>query len=166
MPPDCPPIVIVQHMPEAFTAAFARRLDGLCAISVREAGAGDRLLRGHALIAPGNRHLLVGRSGASYRVDVRDGPLVARHRPSVDVLFRSVAQHAGANAVGVILTGMGDDGARGLTEMRKAGAGTIGQDEETSVVFGMPHAAARAGAVEETLPLDRIPGAILRLASL
>ncbi len=165
MPPDCPPIVIVQHMPEAFTAAFARRLDGLCAISVQEATSGDRLLRGHALIAPGNRHLLVGHSGASYRVEVRDGPLVARHRPSVDVLFRSVAQHAGSNAVGVILTGMGDDGARGLTEMRQAGAGTIGQDEATSVVFGMPQAAARAGAVEETLPLDRIPGAILRLAS-
>jgi len=165
MPSDCPPIVIVQHMPEAFTAAFARRLNGLCAISVREACDGDRLLRGHALIAPGNRHLLVGRSGASYRVEVRDGPLVARHRPSVDVLFRSVAQHAGTNAVGVIMTGMGDDGARGLAEMLQAGARTIGQDEATSVVFGMPQAAARAGAVEETLALDRIPGAVLRLAA-
>lgn len=164
MPPDCPPIVIVQHMPEAFTAAFARRLDGICAISVREAADGDRLLRGHALVAPGNRHLLVGRSGAAYRVEVREGPLVARHRPSVDVLFRSVAQHAGANAVGVILTGMGDDGARGLSEMREAGARTLGQDEATSVVYGMPQAAARAGAVEEQLPLDRIPAAMLRLA--
>lgn len=164
MPLDCPPILIVQHMPETFTAAFARRLDGECGITVREAQAGDRLLRGHALIAPGNRHMLLRRSGASYLADVRDGPLVSRHRPSCDVLFRSVAQHAGRNAIGVILTGMGDDGARGLREMRDAGARTLGQDEATCVVFGMPKEAHRQGAVEELLPLQRIAPAILRLA--
>lgn len=165
MPLDCPPIVIVQHMPEIFTAAFARRLDGECGITVREAKSGDRLLRGHALIAPGNRHTLLRRSWASYIVDVRDGPLVSRHRPSVDVLFRSVAQHAGRNAIGVIMTGMGDDGARGLKEMRDAGASTIGQDEATCVVYGMPKEAHRHGAVEEMLPLQRIAPAVLRLAT-
>lgn len=165
MPLDCPAIVIVQHMPEAFTAAFARRLDGECGISVREAVNGDRLLRGHALIAPGNKHTMLRRSGASYFVEVRDGPLVSRHRPSVDVLFRSVAQHAGRNAVGVIMTGMGADGARGLKEMREAGAHTLGQDEATCVVFGMPKEAEREGAVQELLPLQRLAPAVLRLAA-
>ena len=165
MPPDCPPIVIVQHMPGSFTAAFAKRLDGICDVTVREARNGDRLLRGHALIAPGNTHLLLTRSGASYGVDIRDGPLVSRHRPSVDVLFRSVARVAGKNAVGVILTGMGDDGSTGLAEMREAGARTLGQDEESSVVYGMPKEAMKAGGVEKELPLEAIPAAMMRLAN-
>jgi two-component system, chemotaxis family, protein-glutamate methylesterase/glutaminase len=165
MPEDCPAIVVVQHMPENFTAAFARRLDGLARISVREARDGDRLLRGQALIAPGNRHTMVVRSGAHYQVEVRDGPLVSRHRPSVDVLFRSVARAAGRNAVGVIMTGMGDDGARGMKEMRDAGARTLGQDEASCVVYGMPKEAMRHGGVEEELPLDRLPAAALRLAA-
>lgn len=164
MPTDCPPIVIVQHMPENFTAAFARRLDGICAVSVSEARDGDRLLRGHALIAPGNRHTLVRRSGAVYSVEVRDGPLVSRHRPSVDVLFRSVARWAGRNAVGVIMTGMGDDGARGMKEMRDAGATTYGQDEASCIVYGMPKEAMAAGAVEQELSLAQLPAAILRAA--
>lgn len=164
MPLDCPPIVIVQHMPEAFTAAFARRLDSICGIAVAEARDGDRLLRGHALIAPGNRHTLLKRSGATYAVEVRDGPAVSRHRPSVDVLFRSVARFAGRNAVGVIMTGMGDDGARGLMEMRQAGARTLGQDEASCVVYGMPREAMRMGAVEEELPLGKLAPAALRLA--
>jgi two-component system chemotaxis response regulator CheB len=164
LPHDCPPVVVVQHMPETFTAAFARRLDGLCDVTVREARDGDRLLRGHVLIAPGNRHTLLTRSGAQYAVEVKDGPLVSRHRPSVDVLFRSVARAAGRNAVGVILTGMGDDGAIGLREMRDAGAQTLGQDEATCVVYGMPKEAMRAGGVETELPLDRICAAMLRLA--
>ena len=163
-PYDCPPIIIVQHMPESFTAAFSRRLDGICDITVKEARDGDRLLRGHALIAPGNKHVLLTRSGANYGVQVRDGPLVSRHRPSVDVLFRSVAQTAGKNAVGVIMTGMGDDGAKGLKEMRDAGALTIGQNEETCVVYGMPKEAKKAGGVENELPLERIAAATLRLA--
>lgn len=162
-PPDCPPILIVQHMPEAFTAAFARRLNDLCDITVQEAKHGDRLLRGHALIAPGNRHALLTRSGAVYAVDIRDGPLVSRHKPSVDVLFRSVARHAGRNAVGVIMTGMGDDGSRGLKEMRDAGARTLGQDEATCVVYGMPKEALKAGAVEEEVPLSRMTGSVLRM---
>lgn len=165
MPADCPPIVVVQHMPENFTAAFARRLDGLCAITVHEARDGDRLLRGHALIAPGNKHTLLERSGATYCLKVTDGPLVSRHRPSVDVLFRSVARSAGRNAVGLIMTGMGSDGAQGLLEMRNAGARTLGQDAATCVVYGMPHEAQRAGAVEEEVPLPRIPGALLRLTN-
>jgi two-component system chemotaxis response regulator CheB len=164
MPLDCPPIVIVQHMPAVFTAAFARRLDNECAVSVKEACDGDRLLRGHALIAPGARHTLLKRSGASYGVEVRDGPLVSRHRPSADVLFRSVARHAGRNAIGIIMTGMGDDGARGLKEMRDAGARTLGQDQESCVVYGMPKEAMRMGAVEEELPLERLAAAALRLA--
>jgi two-component system chemotaxis response regulator CheB len=164
MPLDCPPIVIVQHMPEAFTAAFARRLDSICGIAVSEARDGDRLLRGHALIAPGNRHTLLKRSGATYAVEVRDGPPVSRHRPSVDVLFRSVARFAGRNAVGIIMTGMGDDGARGLMEMRQAGARTLGQDEASCVVYGMPREAMRLGAVEEEMPLPKLAPAALRLA--
>ncbi len=165
MPVDSPPIVVVQHMPEAFTAAFAKRLDSICAITVSEAKDGDRLLRGHALIAPGNRHALLRRSGAIYTVEVRDGPLVSRHRPSVDVLFRSVARYAGRNAVGVIMTGMGDDGARGLKEMRDAGARTLGQDAASCVVYGMPKEARRLGAVEEEVPLDRLSQSVLRLCA-
>lgn len=166
MPMDCPPIVVVQHMPEGFTAAFARRLDSLCAVSVREATQGDRLLRGYALIAPGNRHTMLNRSGATYTVDVREGPLVQRHRPSVDVLFRSVARFAGGNAIGVIMTGMGDDGARGLKEMRDAGARTLGQDEASCVVYGMPKEAMRHGGVEEEMSLERLAQAALRLGRL
>lgn len=164
MPPDCPPIVIVQHMPGEFTRSFAERLNDLCAISVHEARDGDRLLRGRALIAPGNRHLVVSRRGAQYGVEIRDGPLVSRHRPSVDVLFRSVSRAAGANAVGIIMTGMGDDGAIGLGEMRAAGAVTLGQDEASSVVYGMPKVAFEKGAVMQQVPLQGLSKAILRHA--
>jgi two-component system chemotaxis response regulator CheB len=157
LPADSPGIVIVQHMPERFTAAFARRLDGLCSIDVKEAEDGDAVLPGRALIAPGNRHTLLTRSGARYCVSVKDGPLVSRHRPSVDVLFRTAAQYAGRNALGIIMTGMGDDGARGLLEMRKAGASTLAQDESTCVVFGMPKEAIALGAAQRVVPLDRIP---------
>lgn len=157
LPVDCPGVVIVQHMPERFTAAFARRLDGLCRIDVKEAEDGDAVLPGRALIAPGNRHTLLARSGARYCVAVKDGPLVSRHRPSVDVLFRTAAQYAGPNALGVIMTGMGDDGARGLLEMRKAGAATVAQNEESCVVFGMPKEAIALGAAQRIVPLDRIP---------
>ncbi len=163
MPVDCPPIVIVQHMPEGFTSAFARRLDGICRIGVAEARDGDRCLRGRALIAPGNRHLVLTRSGHVYGVSVRDGPLVSRHRPSVDVLFRSAAQIAGPNAVGVIMTGMGDDGARGLLEMRGAGSRTLGQDEKSSIIYGMPAAAMRLGAVEKQADLEGLAAAVLRI---
>jgi two-component system chemotaxis response regulator CheB len=162
LPPDCAGHVIVQHMPPAFTRAFAERLDRVCQIHVREAADGDRVLDGRALVAPGDRHLTVVRSGAHYAVRVGQGPLVSRHRPSVDVMFRSVAAAAAANAVGVLLTGMGDDGAEGLLEMKRAGARTIAQDEASCVVFGMPHAAIAKGAVDEVLPLDRIPEAIQR----
>ncbi|MDA8233188.1 MAG: chemotaxis response regulator protein-glutamate methylesterase [Magnetospirillum sp.] len=162
LPENCPGIVVVQHMPEKFTAAFARRLNGLCAVTVKEAEDGDPVLRGHALIAPGNRHLLLQRSGARYHVAIKDGPLVNRHRPSVDVLFRSAAQTAGANGVGIIMTGMGDDGARGLLEMREAGARTFAQDEETCVVFGMPKEAIRLGAAEKTVPLGAVPWEIMK----
>lgn len=165
LPPDCPPIVVVQHMPENFTGAFARRLDQNCAITVKEVSHGDRMLRGHAMIAPGNRHTLLTRSGANYCLEVRQGPLVSRHRPSVDVLFRSVARAAGRNAVGVIMTGMGDDGARGLLEMRQAGARTVGQNEQSCVVYGMPNEAKKLGAVEEEVSLQRIPTTLLRLAA-
>jgi len=161
LPADAPGIVIVQHMPELFTRAFANRLDGLCAISVKEAETNDTVLRGHALIAPGNHHMLLRRSGARYFVEIKDGPLVCRHRPSVDVLFRSAARYAGPNAVGVILTGMGDDGARGMLEMKQAGAYNIAQDEATSVVFGMPKEAIKMDGVHRVLPLSQIPGAIL-----
>jgi two-component system, chemotaxis family, protein-glutamate methylesterase/glutaminase len=161
LPLDAPGFVVVQHMPEVFTAGFAQRLNQLCAVDVREARDGDRVRPGLVLIAPGNRHTMINRNGAQYMVRVVDGPLVARHRPSVDVLFRSVAQAAGANAVGVIMTGMGDDGADGLLEMKKAGASTIAQDEATSVVFGMPKVAIERGAVDEVLPLQRITHAIL-----
>lgn len=161
LPADSPGIVIVQHMPEVFTRAFANRLDGLCQISVKEAQNNDSVLRGRALIAPGNRHALLKRSGARYYVEIKDGPLVSRHRPSVDVLFRSAARYAGRNAVAVILTGMGDDGARGMLEMKEAGAATIAQDEATSVVFGMPNEAIKRGAVDRILPLQDIAGSML-----
>ncbi len=161
LPAATPGIVIVQHMPEKFTAAFAQRLNGLCALEVKEAADGDAVLQGRALIAPGNFHMLLQRSGARYYVTVKAGPLVSRHRPSVDVLFRSAAGSAGANAVGIIMTGMGDDGARGLAEMRAAGAATIAQDEASSVVFGMPKEAIALGAVDRILPLDRLPAAIV-----
>jgi len=161
LPADCPGIVIVQHMPELFTRAFAQRLDSLCAITVKEAETSDTVLRGQALIAPGNHHTLIKRSGARYYVDIKEGPLVCRHRPSVDVLFRSAARYAGQNAVGVILTGMGDDGSRGMLEMKQAGAMTIAQDEATCVVFGMPKEAIKCGAVNKVLPLQAVAGAIL-----
>jgi two-component system chemotaxis response regulator CheB len=156
LPRVCPGIVIVQHMPEKFTAEFANRLNGLCQISVKEAQNNDRVLRGQALIAPGGKHMLLRRTGAQYYVEVMDGPLVNRHRPSVDVLFRSVAKCAGANALGVIMTGMGDDGAAGLLEMRNAGARTVAQDEESCVVYGMPKEAVRRGGVEKTVGLTAI----------
>lgn len=165
LPADAPGIVIVQHMPEMFTRAFAKRLDGLCQISVKEAEANDSVLRGQALIAPGNHHMLLQRSGARYFVDIKNGPLVCRHRPSVDVLFRSAARYAGQNAVGVIMTGMGDDGANGLREMKEAGAVTIAQDEESCVVFGMPNEAIKKNAVGRVLPLTSIAGALLRYAN-
>ena len=156
LPRMSPGIVIVQHMPEHFTAAFADRLNGLCQIEVREARHNDRVMAGRALIAPGGKHMLLRRNGAQYHVEVVDGPLVNRHRPSVDVLFRSVAKCAGANALGVIMTGMGDDGAAGLLEMRKAGAQTVGQDEASCVVYGMPKEAVKRGAVAKVVPLDAI----------
>ncbi len=161
MPEDAPGIVIVQHMPERFTAAFAQRLDQICRIEVKEAAPGDRVVRGRALIAPGNRHLILRRAGTGYEVDLAGGPRVSRHRPSVDVLFRSVAQTAGPRAVGVILTGMGDDGAAGLLEMKRAGASTLAQDERTCVVFGMPKEAIERGAVDRVLPLPSVAAAIL-----
>jgi two-component system chemotaxis response regulator CheB len=163
LPANAPGIVIVQHMPEHFTAAFAKRLDGLCQVSVKEAEDGDPVLRGHVLIAPGGRHLLLERQGARYHVAVKDGPLVSRHRPSVDVLFRSTARAAGPNAIGVIMTGMGDDGARGMLEMKEAGAYTIAQDEESCVVFGMPREAIARGGVDTILSLEDIaPHVILQ----
>jgi len=165
LPPDAPGMVIVQHMPEMFTRAFAKRLDSLCEISVKEAEPNDTVLRGRALVAPGNHHMLLKRSGARYYVDIKDGPLVCRHRPSVDVLFRSAARYAGQNAVGVIMTGMGDDGANGMLEMKEAGAVTIAQDEETCVVFGMPHEAIKRDAVDQVLPLPAIARAILAHAN-
>lgn len=162
LPQDAPGLVIVQHMPEHFTASFAKRLDELCRITVKEAENGDTVLRGRALIAPGNLHTLLKRSGARYYVEVRHGPLVSRHRPSVDVLFRSAARYAGNNAVAVILTGMGDDGATGMLEMKEAGAYTIAQDESSCVVFGMPQEAIKRGAVHQVLPLEAIAAEMLR----
>ena len=161
LPADCPGIVIVQHMPLNFTATFARRLDALCQISVKEAVNGDAVLAGQALIAPGNRHALLGRRGARYFVELKDGPPLSRHRPSVDVLFRSAARSAGRNAVGVIMTGMGDDGARGLLEMHQTGALTIAEHESTSVVYGMPKEAIGRGGVDLILPLPKIAEQIL-----
>jgi two-component system chemotaxis response regulator CheB len=163
LPPNAPGIAIVQHMPAGFTASFAERLNGLCPMAVREAKDGDALVPGLALIAPGGMHLMVRRSGARYLADVRPGPPVNRHKPSVDLLFRSLARNAGPNAVGVILTGMGADGAAGLLEMRQAGAYTLAQDEDSSVVYGMPRAAAEMGAVVESLPLGQIAEAVTGL---
>ncbi len=162
-PWDSPGIVIVQHMPEHFTTAFAKRLDGLCRISVKEAENNDTVIRGRALIAPGNKHTLIKRSGTRYYVEVTDGPLVCRHRPSVDVLFRSAARYAGRNAIGVIMTGMGDDGAQGMLEMKESDAAlNIAQDEATSVVFGMPNEAIKRGAVDTVLPLKAIAAKVLK----
>lgn len=165
LPLDAPGMVVVQHMPENFTRAFAERLNSICEVTVKEAQSNDSVIRGHVLIAPGNRHTLLKRSGARYFVEVRDGPLVSRHRPSVDVLFRSAARYAGKNAIGVILTGMGDDGARGMEEMKEAGAYNIAQDEATSVVFGMPNEAIKRKAVDKVLPLTRIAGEVLNVVT-
>jgi len=160
---DCPGVVIVQHMPEHFTRAFAERLDALCAISVREASEGDRVAAGSALIAPGNQHMRIAREGNAYKVVLGSDPPVQRHRPSVDVLFSSCAQVAGARAIGIIMTGMGHDGARGLLSMRHAGARTLAQDEATSAVFGMPRAAISLEAAEQIVPLERLAETALRL---
>jgi two-component system, chemotaxis family, protein-glutamate methylesterase/glutaminase len=161
MPSDCPGILIAQHMPEGFTTSFARRLDSLCKISVNEAEGGERILPGHAYIAPGHSHLLLARSGANYITQLDQGPPVNRHRPSVDVLFRSAAVGAGKNAVGVILTGMGKDGANGMLEMKNAGAYNFAQDESTCVVFGMPREAIAVGATHEVGPLNALPSMVL-----
>ena len=155
-PADVPGILVTQHMPEAFTKSFADRLNSLCKISVKEAEHNERILPGHAYIAPGHSHLLLRRSGANYMTELNQGPPVNRHRPSVDVLFRSVANTAGANAVGIILTGMGKDGAQGLLEMKRAGAYTIAQDEASCVVFGMPKEAIAMGGASEISPLQNI----------
>ncbi len=163
MPPNSPGIVIVQHMPANFTTAFAERLNGICQISVREAKDGDRLSNGLALIAPGNYHMLLRRSGAVYYVEVKTGPMVHHQRPAVDVLFKSTAQYAGANAIGVILTGMGADGAAGLLEMKNMGAGTVAQDENSCVVFGMPKEAIKLGAVDKVLPIEQIAAQVIRM---
>lgn len=160
LPRTSPGIVVVQHMPAAFTSSFAQRLDRHCQIEVKEAQTDDRILPGRALIAPGGKHLLVNRSGAQYRVEVKDGPLVSRHRPSVDVLFRSVAKAAGKNATGFIMTGMGDDGAHGMREMFEAGARCYAQDEASCIVFGMPKEAIKLGGVHQTIGLDRIAATI------
>lgn len=166
LPADSPGMVVVQHMPESFTRAFAKRLDSMCEVDVKEAEDGDSVLRGRVLIAPGGlNHTMLNRQGARYVVSVRNGPLVSRHRPSVDVLFRSAARSAGANAVGVIMTGMGDDGARGLLEMKEAGARTIAQDEATSIVFGMPKEAIARGAADRVVPLESIAAELLLAAT-
>lgn len=161
LPAESPGLLIVQHMPERLTAAFARHLDGQCAITVKEAEDGEPVLPGRALLAPGNRHLLLRSSGGRYYAELRSGPRVSRHCPSVDVLFRSGARCAGQNAVGVLLTGMGNDGARGLLCLKQAGAPTIVQDESTSAAFAMPHAAITLGAAAQVHPIDRIAPAIL-----
>ncbi len=161
LPRVSPGIVIVQHMPEKFTAAFAHRLNSICQSEVKEAVSGDRVMPGRVLIAPGGKHMILKRSGAQYQVQIVDGPLVNRHKPSVDVLFRSVAKEAGKNALGIILTGMGDDGAKGLLEMKQVNSKTIAQDEATSVVYGMPNEAVKCGAVDRILPLEGIANAIM-----
>ncbi|HIJ95220.1 MAG TPA: chemotaxis response regulator protein-glutamate methylesterase [Desulfuromonadales bacterium] len=162
LPEDTPGIVIVQHMPENFTAAFAKRLDTLCRVTVKEAAHNDTVVRGRALIAPGNHHLLLKRSGARYYIEIKEGPLVSRHRPSVDVLFRSAARYAGKNAVGVIMTGMGDDGARGMKELFDAGSYTIAQDEASCIVYGMPHEAVKLGGVHRSMALQNIAAEVVR----
>jgi two-component system chemotaxis response regulator CheB len=163
LPSDSPGMVIVQHMPENFTTAFANRLDSICQVSVMEASHNDSVVRGRVLIAPGNKHTLLKRSGARYYVEVKEGPLVSRHRPSVDVLFRSASRYAGKNACGIIMTGMGDDGAKGLLEMKENGAVTIAQNEASCIVFGMPNEAIKLGAVDHVLPLNGIAGEVIRL---
>ncbi len=165
MPPDAPGIVIAQHIPKAFSTPFAERMNRTCTLTVFEAQDGQQILPGHAYIAPGDRHMMIVRSGARWMCKLDDGPPVNRHKPSVDVLFRSVAQEAGYNAIGVLLTGMGKDGAQGLLEMRQAGSPTIAQDEATSVVWGMPGEAVALGAAAEELPLQRIAGRVLEIAS-
>ncbi|MGE5406805.1 MAG: protein-glutamate methylesterase/protein-glutamine glutaminase [Methanosarcina sp.] len=161
MPVDSHGILVVQHMPENFTKSFANRLNEICKISVKEAEDGDAVIRGRALIAPGNKHMLLKRSGARYYVEIIDGPLVNRHRPSVDVLFRSAAKYAGRNSIGIIMTGMGDDGAKGLLEMKESGAFTMAQDEKSCVVFGMPREAIKLGAAEKILPLESIAPSVI-----
>lgn len=161
LPLNSPGILIVQHMPENYTKSFADRLDGLCKITVKEAEDNDTVLRGRALIAPGNKHMLLKRSGAKYYVEIKEGPLVSRHRPSVDVLFRSAARYAGKNAVGVIMTGMGDDGAKGMLEMKEAGAYNFAQNEASSLIFGMPKEAIKFGGVDSILPLNKLPNSVL-----
>jgi two-component system chemotaxis response regulator CheB len=161
LPANAPGIVIVQHMPAGFTAAFSKRLNSLCEVEVKEAQHGDPVLRGHVLIAPGDKHMLLERQGARYQVAIKDGPPVSRHRPSVDVLFRSAARAAGRNAMGVIMTGMGDDGARGLLEMKEAGAVTVAQDEASSIVFGMPKEAIARGAAQKIMALEHIAREIM-----
>jgi two-component system, chemotaxis family, protein-glutamate methylesterase/glutaminase len=163
MPIDCPGIVIVQHMPENFTRSFANRLNELCRISVKEAENGDSVTRGKALIAPGNKHMILKREGTKYFVEIKDGPLVNRHRPAVDVLFRSAARYAGPNGIGIIMTGMGDDGAKGLLEMKEAGAVTIAQDENSCVVFGMPKEAIKLNAAQKVFPIEKIAPYLLTL---
>jgi len=163
LPHNSPGIAVVQHMPEHFTRAFANRLNTLCKVTVKEAERGDSLIRGAVLIAPGNHHMLLKRSGARYYVDIQEGPLVNRHRPSVDVLFRSAARYAGKNAVAIIMTGMGDDGARGMEEMKEAGAATIAQDESTCVVFGMPKAAIERRCVDRVEKLPNISAALFEM---
>jgi len=160
LPPDCPPILIVQHMPEKFTGAFARRLNAACAVEVKEAEDGDIVVAGRVLIAPGNVHMQLVRNGSRYTTKIVEGPHISRHRPSVDILFRSTAQCAGRNAMGMLLTGMGDDGARGLLEMRQMGSHTVAQDEESSVVFGMPKEAIQRGAAARVLPLTKMAAEI------
>jgi len=164
MPIDAPGIVIVQHMPENFTKAFAQRLNGICDLEIKEASDNDTVIRGRALIAPGNKHCLVKRSGARYYVEIKEGPLVCRHRPSVDVLFRSASRFVGKNAVGVIMTGMGDDGARGMKEMKENGSFNIAQDEKTCVVFGMPNEAIKRGGVDSIIPLQQLTSAAINAA--
>ncbi len=163
LPADFPGVIIVQHMPEHFTTSFAERLNSLSKMTVKEAVDGDTVMPGRVLLAPGNKHMLLQRSGARYYVQIKDGPLVSRHRPSVDVLFRSAARYAGKNAVGVIMTGMGDDGAKGMLEMKEAGAATIAQDEKSCVVFGMPKVAIELGGVDQVLPLTKIAQAVAGL---
>lgn len=163
LPADVPGIVVVQHMPEHFTRGFAERLDAACTVAVKEAENNDRVMRGQVLIAPGNRHTLLKKGSSGYYVEVKDGPLVSRHRPSVDVLFRSAARYAGKDAIGIIMTGMGDDGAAGMKEMKEAGAYTIAQDEATCVIFGMPHEAVKHGGVACVLPLEDIARKVLEI---
>jgi two-component system chemotaxis response regulator CheB len=165
LPPNTPPVLITQHMPERFTKTWADRMNTLCCISVKEAEDGDSVLPGHALVAPGSYHMTLVRSGARYSVRINQDPPVNRHRPSVDVLFDSVAQYAGANTIGVILTGMGGDGAKGMLSMKRAGAYTIAQDEASCVVFGMPKEAIKLGGVDKVLPLSEIPAAIVAYVS-